>query len=359
MVHAADGLLAMLRWVLAVLSAQLVLFILAGAWIQRRRERLNRFRIECNRRWERELVTFLYVDDRIAPFAALTPAERRLFIPFLLRTLAILAGREGAAIQGLYKRLRLSEGLPRRLRSRQTKVRALAALEVGTFQVEALYPRMREMLNDPVPFVAHTAARSLASSRRLEHAGPVLDWVLTQDSFQMERQLWVLEGFGPGFLEWLGARLEGQARLGFREWILYAKVAASTRAVANPDRLVAMLAFPDLEARLSALKALAAVGFPEAQPAVEPFIRDPEWVLRAHAALAIGVLAGSQAVPSLLDLMADPVFAVRRNAALSLSRLGAAGLQALGRLAEAADADPFARDLALDRLQWQSYQVRP
>jgi hypothetical protein len=352
-------LLRILLWIIAALGAQFILLIVLGTWIQSRAERRNRFRIDCRRRWEQQIVAFLYEGREPTPFLDLGRAERRLFIPFLLRVLAVMAGREGAAVRRLYHQARLVRGLNRRLRSRSPRERALAALEVGTFQVEVYFHRLLGMLNDPVPFVAHTAARGLANSQRLEFASPVLDWVLCQDSFQVERQLWILEGFGPSLLTWLELRMEGRSEPDVREWILFAKLAASYRSVPHASRLMDMLQFADPELRVLAVKAIAALGYPEALPAVRPLVEDPDWVLRSQAATALGILAGAEAVPSLVELLADPVFDVRRHAAQALYRLGAAGAAALRRVAEDPAADPFARDLARERLQWEPVMAAP
>ena len=101
------------------------------------------------------------------------------------------------------------------------------------------------------------------------------------------------------------------------------------------------------------------MAYPEALPAILPLVDDPNWVIRAQAALALGILAGAEAIPKLLGLMSDQVYDVRRLAALALSRLGASGTLALLELADDPEADPFARDLALERLQWEPKAVAP
>jgi HEAT repeat protein len=285
--------------------------------------------------------------------------ERRLFIPFLLKVLTTLAGSEGSLVRELYHRLSLATGLERRLCAPRPKLRALAALEVGSFQVDPYFPQLLTLLRDPAPHVAHTAAKGLAATQRLEFAGPVLDWVLKQETIQQERLLWILESFGSSFLPWLETRLEGQSPGDYREWMLYALLAASTRQVQEPDPLIAMLAVPDIELQAASLKALGALGMPQALSAVMAFADHPAWVLRAQAAKAIGVLAGPGAVPRLLELICDPVFDVRRNAAQALWKLGSAGVEALRWIALDASADPFARDLALERLQWEGARRHP
>src|ERR1035438_6971347 len=178
--------------------------LLVGAWMQVRHERWNRMRIACHQKWEHDIVYYLYGGGREAmPFGALAPQERLLFIPFLLRVLGTLAGSEGEAVRDLYHRMELCHGLERRLRSRQPKLRALAALEVGSFHVEAYFSRLQELLNDPVPHVGHAAARGLGNTQRKDYFEPVMQWVLGQEVFQQERLLWILESFGAEFMRWL------------------------------------------------------------------------------------------------------------------------------------------------------------
>jgi hypothetical protein len=353
------AVLVVLKWVLVAMAAQFVVLILVSACIQSSRNRWNRFRIACLKKWERDMVTFLFEARQLEPFQDLGRAERRFFIPFLLRVLEVLSGKDGVAVRRLYHQLKLSRGLNRRLRARKSRERALAAQEVSAFEVDVYYPRLMEMLRDPMPFVAHVAARGLAGTRRLDYAGPVLDWILTQDSFQQERQIWILEGFGPPLLPWLEQRMESRAVPDPREWNLFAKLVASYRSVPHASKLVEMLQFSDPELRVLAVKAITAVAYPEALPAILPLVDDPNWVIRAQAALALGILAGAGAIPKLLGLMSDQVYDVRRLAALALSRLGATGTLALLELADDPEADPFARDLALERLQWEPKAVAP
>ena len=348
-----DALLTILTWVLGILFAQFLLMLAGGGWLQLRQKRWNQRRIACHQKWEQDIVHYLYGSDHdIGCFGILTSEERRLFIPFLLRVLGTLAGSEGEAVRDLYHRMALFTGVGQRLHSRRPKLRAMAALEVGSFQVEIHYDRLQELLADPVPHVAHAAARGLGNTQRLAYAEPVLRWVLHQEVFQQERLIWILESFGAEFMRWLEARLDASQESDLQERMIYAQLAASTRRVEEPSRLIAMLDTGDVEAESAAIKALGALGSPEALPYVLPRATHPSWVIRAQVAKAIGILAGPKAIPALLELICDPRFEVRRNAAQALSHLGAAGVKVLREMAEDPLADPFARDLARERLQW-------
>jgi hypothetical protein len=343
----------LLLWALGLLVVQLVLMLILGAWLQVRHKRWNRMRIACLQKWENEIVHYLYGEVRDANrFGPLDPDERRFFIPFLLRVLGTLAGSEGQAVRELYHQRKLHRGLRKRLVSRQQKPRAMAALEVGSFHVEEHYGRLQELLSDPIPHVAHAAARGLGNTQRMEFAEPVLQWVLHQEVFQKERLLWILESFGAEFMRWMEARLDAAPDPDPDEVMIYAQLAASTRRVEDPSRLVALLESSNTEVAAAAIKALGAIGSPEGLPFVMPLATHPSWIIRAQAAKAIGILAGPGGVPSLLTLICDARFEVRRNAAQALLRLGPAGVEALRVVAEDVNEDPFARDLARERLQW-------
>jgi len=348
-----EAWLVLLLWALGILVIQLFLMLMVGAWLQVRHDRWNRMRIACLQKWENDIVQYLYGEVRDASrFGPLEPDERRFFIPFLLRVLGTLAGSEGQAVRELYHVRKLYQGLGKRLRSRQQKLRAMAALEVGSFRVEQHYERLQELLGDPIPHVAHAAARGLGNTQCMAYAGPVLQWVLHQEVFQKERLLWILESFGADFMRWMEARLDAAPVPDMDEVMIYALLAGSTRQVKEPSRLLALLNTGNTEVAAAAIKALGALGSPDVLPFVMPLAKDASWIIRAQAAKAIGILAGLGGVPVLLELICDARFEVRRNAAQALFHLGPAGVEALRVVAEDENEDPFARDLARERLQW-------
>ena len=350
---ASEALLRLLFWAVLGLSAQMVLLVMMGAWIQIRRNRFNRLRIACYRKWEDEISRYAFTPEPdAAPFLHLGPAEKRILIPFLIRVLGTIGGSEGESVRDLYHILNLQQGLAHRLASRKSKLRAMAALEVGSFQVQSHFQKLVPLLQDSVPHVAHAAARSLALTGDLNHVEAVMEWVLTQEVFQQERLLWILESFGPEVMEWMEARLDDVGESD--PWLdqVYALLAASTRRLEAMPRLLHMLSVEQIDVQAAVLKALGALGQPEALPQVQPFAHHTEWVLRAQAAKVLGILGGVGSVPDLLELLQDSVFDVRRNAAYALSQMSAAGMEALRWVAADPQADPFARDLAEERIQW-------
>lgn len=350
--------------------------MLAGAILQIRRDRQNRHRIACYQAWERQLTDHLFKGGyEHGAFAPIPSEDRWLFRNFLARYKTTLAGQESQVLRQLYLGLGIHTSLPQRLRSRNAKIRALAAQEVATFQLgepgqedpppmtgrpwrwkpaermEGILDHVLPLLDDPVPYVAHAAARALTQSRNLRYAPAVLAWVMREEQYQRDRLLRVLEGFGPDLLPWMQTHLKSPDT-DPEPWILFALLAGSQRHHDSQPRLLQLLRVPHVDLRASALKALAALADPAIYTRILPLATDEAWEIRAQVARALGVLGGPGAVPDLLTLTADRVYEVRRNAAQSLVDLGHSGVSALTWLADDATADRFARDIARERLEW-------
>lgn len=353
------ALVAALLWVLAALALQTLAVLFLCARTQLRWERDNEQRQDCHALWEQGLLGYLYGGDLEGlGFGPIGPRERRLFVPFLLRVLATMGGREGEAVRALYHRLGLSRGLGARLKARRPQARALAVLEVSSFRVEGHALRLLELLSDPSHHVAHAAAQGLAATGQLAFAEPVFTWVMNQERLQPGRQLEILERFGPGFMRWMERRLDERGVADPAECLVYAQLAASGRKVEEPSRLLAMLAQPDVDLLAAAIRALGALALPGTLPQVLAYADHDSWIIRAQVAKAIGNLSGAPGLGTLLALLCDPVFAVRHNAAFALTRVGPTGLIALQALAASPTANPRARELAQEAIQWLEPEAR-
>jgi HEAT repeat protein len=274
-----------------------------------------------------------------------------MFQRFLARYHPTLAGQEAEALRGLYLGLGLHESIPKRLKHRLATVRAQAAHEVSIFRLEDCLEAVVPLLKDPIPYVTHLAAQALTHSGNLHYAKPVLEWVLSEEQYQRQRLLRVLESFGPGLLPYLEGHLE-PPEITPEPWILFALLAGSHRHRESEPRLLELIQAPNVDIQASALKALAALADPLTYAKVEPLAKHEAWPIRAQAAKALGLIGGPDAIPALFDLTSDPVYEVRRNAAQGLADLGHAGTSALTWLAEDPTADRFARDIARERLEW-------
>jgi HEAT repeat protein len=135
-------------------------------------------------------------------------------------------------------------------------------------------------------------------------------------------------------------------------------MAASHRSAELLPDLLRLLESQDEEVIVAALKALGAIGNPEAFSAVAPRLKHPSIPVRIHAVRVLGPLGGPMAMGLLVEALADLTFEVRRTAAQSLAAIGAAGTSALEWVAKDENADPFARDMAQAQLEWVGQRGR-
>lgn len=349
---APEGALKVLLVSVVVLGIGLVLLILATGLLQVQADRRNRRRIARAQAWEAALPPVLFEEAPVPPaFLGLGPEGRGHLRRFLQKLRGVVRGREADGLRRIYRAAGLERALERRLESRNGRTRAEAALEACAFGPEALRSRVAELLEDPVPFVAHAAARALSRTGDLAWAEPLRRWIARQDDFAQERAVALLEDLGPGLLDELASRLAPPPSEP-SGWRLFALLAVTHRPQAHHDRLIGLLDHPDREVRVAALKAVAAIGHPEALARLLPFVRSEDPILRLHAAKALGALGGAGAGPALLELLSDPVFDVRRAASQGLLDSGGGGVSVLAWVVEDPAADPFARDMAAERLDW-------
>lgn len=329
----------------------LALLLLTALAAQLRADHSRRHREACFSRWEQTLADHLFKGSAAEAWRNLRSGDRTLLLRFLQGALLSIGGAEASRIRALAEDLGLHRDLGRRLAAFSASTRARAALEVGLFHRWEHLAEVEALLAGPSPHVAFAAARTLARHGDLEHAEAVVDWVLRQERVQQERLLRILMGFGPGLLARMEARLSPMPEPK-EGWRLFALLVGAFRDFPSEGRMLALLQTGDRDLAAAALKALRAIGDPSAFDAVAAFSVHAEWVLRAQAALALGGLGGAHAVPPLLGMLEDRVFEVRRNAAQALAELGPAGQEALRWIAEGEEGDPFARDLARERIQW-------
>jgi len=81
----------------------------------------------------------------------------------------------------------------------------------------------------------------------------------------------------------------------------------------------------DEELRIAALRGLASLGHPAAEPAVLNALEDPVWMVRSAACEAAGRIGLGSAIPRLASQLEDPMWWVRFWAGEALWALGAPG----------------------------------
>jgi HEAT repeat protein len=102
------------------------------------------------------------------------------------------------------------------------------------------------------------------------------------------------------------------------------------------------------ELQIAALRALAKLGHPAAQPVVERALSDDNWAVRTQAAISAGRIGLAALAPMLARLVDDDKWWTRFRAAEALYLLGQKGRQTLAALAE--QGSPRAREIASEVL---------
>ncbi len=260
--------------------------------------------------------------------------DRALFVDFLLRFAQRLRGPERETLAAVAEPY--LDDIERRAHRGGEERRALAVQLLGALGGDRHAATVRAALDDPSPLVAMTAAQSLASHGRAEHAAAILE------------RLPRFGEYSPGFLASMVARMGAGGAPALRSLLADASRAPGDRAVAAEAiriihdmpaadvarEAVATATDPDLLA--AALRLLTAVGSPADAPAVRAAARSADPVVRAQACAALGALGNPHDAETLAALLDDASPWVVLHAARSLKAVGG-----LARL-EAAAARPGA-----------------
>jgi len=346
-----SALLKMLLWATLAVGALVVALILTSALIQAWSDRINRRRIACFKAWEEALPEYLYQMKPLEEaFGTISARDLAFFRAFLLRYRSTLGGEDRRRLRALYHGLGLDAGLPLRLRHSKAVVRAQAALEVETYDCRDLLGPVAGLLEDGKPFVAFSAARTLARLQSSAHMPGVFAWALRQEDYQQDRILELLEDFGPELLRWIESTTPAENDAAI--WRFYALLAAGLRDDMALPTLIRLLGRPGIEVQAAALRALGALGDLSVWEHIRPFFAAEAPPLRLHAARAAGNLGQLLAMDELVAILEDPVYEVRREAGIALTSLGNPGLEVLRWVAADLNADRFARDMAMERLEW-------
>lgn len=352
----SEWLIPFLLWTVLIVASALLVLILVTAVLQWRADRKDARRIASLKEWEAIVPQFVFTNKTVpSVFRELRPEQEEWLRDFLQRFRRAIGGAEGAKLREIYMAAGLDNKLKARLQSQAPRERATGALEVWAFEQYRLLPEVLTLLQDPVPYVAHAAARTLSRSGNLAHAEAVINWVASQDQYQQERLSALLDDFGPNLLTWMEIRLPDPLEAP-TIWRLYAMLAGAHRFQASIDRLKDLLRHPEREVVVAAIKALSALGNPRVYGDVAAFLRSEDNVLRMQATKALDSLGGISAIPDLLRALEDPTFEVRRHASHGLVRVGSGGITALEWVRDDLYADPFARDMAAERLEWVELQ---
>jgi len=323
----------------AAVVALLALALLFGAatlGLRALNERRARRSARLEADWTPHLLAVLSGDAApVALASRVSAGDRALFVDFLLRFAQRLRGPERellAAVAEPYL-----DDVERRARHGGEERRALAVQLLGALGAARHAATVRAALDDPSPLVAMTAAQSLASHGRAEHAAAILE------------RLPRFGEWSPGFLASMLARLGAGAAPALRSLLADSVRAPGDRAVAA-EALRAMHDMPaadaaraavttasDPDLMAAALRLLAAVGSPADAPVVRAAARSADPVVRAQACAALGAIGNADDAAALAALLDDASPWVVLHAARSLKAVG--GLALLGAAAARPGAD--------------------
>jgi hypothetical protein len=280
--------------------------------------------------------------EQAASLWALTGFDRQVVRGILLRLAIDLRGDTGDAIAGLYQRLGLFEADAARLRSWSVTRRARAAVDLGLIRARGALPVLLRAIEDRNTRVRQAATWAIGQVADRE-ALIVLIRLLGDPSAAVARRAQeVLAERGreieEALLSYAGESGNRDGRLRAIELLGWLRVAGAV------ELLLRLVTDPDLEIRVKAVKAAAAIGDPRF---LEPFhdaLEDPQWEVRCQAARGLSVLGSPLSVSRLSRALRDSQWWVRFYAAVALAEVGAVGEVALTEAVESGP--PAARDMA-------------
>lgn len=324
----------LLIWMVSVALAAAALAWMAGLILARMlRERAERRR-ESNRR----LVQQAFLDimggagDAVGRLRGVR-RRARLMAEALLEVIALVRGAERERLISALHAFKVDEVFQRRLFRGSVAGRMAAAEALSIFPGDAAIAALREALARARPAELRVGLmRSLIDLS----APPALDQVLADlDGRRSSDSLLYLPVIGrlvsddpmAGLRAFGDARVSGDARVILAE----ALGASGDYRVLQPLCLASRA--PDVELRIAAVRGLAALGHPAAEPALLSALSDEVWMVRSAACEAAGRIGLPAAIPALVEQLEDPVWWVRFRAGEALAVLGEAGRERLRRLA--------------------------
>jgi HEAT repeat protein len=305
----------------AVVFALALLFALIALALRAGHARKARRRLALEEAWKPLLFRVLDGAEPSLLVSRVAPAERLFVVEFLFRYATRLTGmerdviRESAApfLPLLVARIS-GEGDPEQ---RARAVRTLGLLGGSEYLQDVV-----EALDDPSPFVALTATRTLALGQHPYFVDRVLDRLDRFQEWSPRFLASMLTTAGPA-----AAHALRQMLIDRRRPVWHRQVAADALAEGNDLRAAAVaagvLATPvDRDLQCACLRLLERVGSGREAPAARGLVRSDDPMVRLCAISALGAIGGPQDLPALRSALdeRDPWIAL--NAARALRELG-------------------------------------
>lgn len=322
-----------------VLLAALVILIILNRWFRLRRgARVHPRKVALDEAMERWALGATEVGTVLVQLA-------RVPLPLAIDALVTWSARVPGERWGGLARALDHEWWARIVRTNSDSARWWKRLECARFlsvaATPADTPRVLKLLRDPHPAV-HIAA--VATLERLESA------VLTAAA--LERLPRLAPTVGAYYASMLRRSRPLVVQLLLKmlrrtEDPVLPRLVEFAARLAEPalrERLTALATHPDAEVRTQVARALGIFPHPESVAALMRLAPDDAWPVRAQAVRSLGMIADPRTLPLARAALRDAEWWVRLRAGLALTRLGAAGRNAL--LEVELGPDPNARDVA-------------
>lgn len=273
---------------------------------------------------------------------ALGGFDRHVVRGILLRLAIDLRGDSGDAIAALYQRLGLFQVDAARLRSWSVTRRARAAVDLGLIRVRGALPVLLGAIEDRDTRVRQAAAWAIGQVADRDALIGLIRLLGDPSAVVARRAQEVLAERGreieDALVMYAGESGSREGRLRAIELLGWLRVSDAV------ELLLRLMADPDAEIRVKAVKAAAAIGDPRFLAPFHDALEDAQWEVRCQAARGLSVLGSPLSVTRLSRALRDPQWWVRFYAAVALAEVGDPGYKALEAAAE--DPEPMVRDMA-------------
>lgn len=216
------------------------------------------------------------------------------------------------------------------LESHNVKRRLLATERLGYLKTETSAMALLQSLDDEIPAIRLSAARSLAAHGKTDAIEQILLALDLPEELDDLRVVEAISHYGPSAAPTLLAVLEDTTGKYSNDTIIVAsRVLGMLQTPEAVQPLISLLHNTEPSVRLNAAQALGELGNPEAISSLAALANDPEWEVRSKAMEAIGALHADRQIPVLSRALCDPSWWVRSSAAQALHSLGQPGINEL------------------------------
>lgn len=263
-----------------------------------------------------------------------------------------LAPTERHRLQPLFAALINVEEEITALHSGNVKRRILAAECLGYIKSEAASEALLEVLDDEVPAIRLSAARSLAAHGVTEAIEPILQALDLPSELNELREVEAIFDFGPSAVpELISVLSNSGGKYSDNAVIVAARVLGLLKAGGAVSPLIDLLKSPSVSVRINSAHALGEIGDSDAVTALVALADDPAWEVRNKAMKSIGELQAVGEIPVLSNALSDTSWWVRFSAAQALHSLGQAGIAKLQEVMGASDESEDAHEICRDVLE--------